>query len=149
MGADLVGTPGEGACFYQGNFPIILEELKPGDRWFALARISNCALAPADLTPEREVDYLCRPVQVSTNQRVVAFCDPVISKLFRQAAVRGCRARQNEHSAGFFIQAVCDPQPPPIRFQYLADVVQGWIVSIREAQQSGWFIDHQQIIILP
>jgi len=65
-----------------------------------------------------------------------------------EGAMHGLAARKDEHATRVAIQAVDNPQPPGGWFEDLGDVRQGNIVPIPNRQQTGWFVDRQQVFVL-
>lgn len=115
---------------------------------FAMFVVNSSAVFSVRVWPQREFDCLSLESWWGCDQRVIDLVDFTVSEKRVQFPVRCLTLCQDHNPAGFFIQSMYHPQRSVDRFQYASEVGLIWVIAIWHAEQSRWFINHQEVLVL-
>ncbi len=115
VSANLVRPTGFWLCFQQSITGKTFEDTESGLGRLAAPAVHDGALGMSNAAPQRVMGNTPLPGWLPTHQGVIHFNDRPRLECSIQRPVRFGVASENKDAAGDFIQAMHNPEPPPIR----------------------------------
>jgi hypothetical protein len=144
----LMGAARQRLDLQQGKGAQMLQNMNTADRTLTAFQIDPGPVLPICVGRQGQIDQLVIPGGISDNEGVIKFGDFVFLELIVQSPVTNLIARQDNHSAGLFVDPMNHPQFTPAQLKKRQQVRYLGFETISEAGDTGRLVDGQQVGIV-